>query len=58
MKSLTREEIISIANKHCLPTCPKVVWEFVEYGLMEFVAEILNAACTTPGQLENVGGAQ
>lgn len=43
MKSLTREDIITLANKHSLPVSVPAVWEFVEYGLLEFVADVLNA---------------
>lgn len=58
MKSLTKEEIITLANKHCLPVSAPVVWEFVEYGLLEFVADLLRLATNKANNVEQVGGVQ
>lgn len=44
MKSLTRDEIIALAEILALPDSHRLTYEFTEYALMEFVTGILNAA--------------
>lgn len=43
MKLLTPAEIISLAEKLALPDSHRITFEFTEYALMVFVADILNA---------------
>ncbi len=56
MKSLTREEIIALAERLALPDSHRLTYEFTEFALMEFVAEILNAVTTKSRDLENFEG--
>lgn len=43
MKSLTRDEIITLAERHALPDSHRLTYEFTEYALMEFVTDVLKA---------------
>lgn len=56
MKSLTKTEIIELAERHSLPEkTVRLTYEFTEYALFQFVDDLLNAASIGKSSAPSIG---